>query len=156
MSNHGVSCIGRMGGGYGDWFATLDFDGREATVYERAEGGNIPIARVPLGEVWPEDDEYDAELMDDLQNRRLMRIVFAPEIAASLVNVASDAEALREKLIEVLKAEPKADADTLRDAVWDAISALCDIANECDIAIDMLKVPEPDNPRHAEAAKGSE
>lgn len=158
---HGVSCIGRMLGGEGDWFAELDFGADEANVYERTrEGASLPVATVPLGRVWEEDDDYFAELMDDAQNRRLMMVVFAPELARTVRHVMEEADKVYAELADVLKAglgdaikaDPTASAETLRDAVWDAMSVLGDIVNECVRAYEALRVPEPDNPAHAEAA----
>lgn len=54
-------------------------------------------------------------------------------------------------LADVLKAEPKANPETLRNAVWDAMSVLGDIVNECVRANEATEVPKPDNPSHADS-----
>ena len=82
MTMSGVSCIGRMGGRKGDWYAELDFDAAEATVIERGEKGEKvgPVATVPLGAIVEGDEDHDQELdAEDERNKALCAIVFAPE-----------------------------------------------------------------------------
>ncbi len=94
----GISCIGRMGGRKGDWFAELDFDAAEATIIERgAKGERIgPIATVPLGAVVDADEDHDQELdTTDDRNKTLCAIVFAPEAWRLLQYIREKLEARR-------------------------------------------------------------
>lgn len=132
----GVSCIGRMGGRKGDWFAALDFDAAEASIMERTkEGTRGPIATVPLGEVYSEDDDHEAELVpNDEQNRALCRIVFAPE-AWRLLERIRETLAARKPLDDGSPryAHDVRDAELLQDvtdclACMDAVEAMAERA----------------------------
>lgn len=84
----GVSCIGRIGGRAGDWYAELDWEAHRAIVWERTHGGRAVVAEVDLGEVVPEDDDHYSALKQECpQNQRLCAIVFAPEAWAMLRDV---------------------------------------------------------------------
>jgi hypothetical protein len=76
-----TQCIGRIGGLTGDWFAELDFrDDKEATIIERTPTGRCCVATVQIGETIPEDEDHDESLDPECeQNKRLCKIVFAPE-----------------------------------------------------------------------------
>ena len=94
----GISCIGRMGGREGDWFAQLDFEAAEATIVERGAKGVIigPIATVPLGAVVDADEDHDQELdTEDDRNKTLCAIVFAPEAWRLLQLIRKRLEARR-------------------------------------------------------------
>lgn len=94
----GISCIGRMGGRKGDWFAELDFDAAEATIIERgAKGERIgPIATVPLGAVVDADENHDQEFdTEDDRYKTLCAIVFAPEAWRLLQRIREKLEARR-------------------------------------------------------------
>jgi len=84
-----ASCIGRICGRPGDWFAELDFDNAEAIVKERGSG--VDVATMPLGEWSPETDAHYAALSPDcLQAQRLMRVVFANDAWSLLVSIRDD------------------------------------------------------------------
>lgn len=141
MSEHyGVSCIGRMARGKNDWFAELDFNNNEATVVRRGkDGSNIgPIATMPLGEVWEENDDYDAELMDNEQNRNLMLVVFAPELVEQL-------KSIRDQCRASLAISDEYDNETA-DRAMVLIESIKDEIE--DTLTETLSVPEPDNPEH--------
>ena len=96
----GISCIGRMGGRKGDWFAELDFDAAEATIIERgAKGEKIgPIATVPLGAIVDAGEDHVQELeldTTDDTNKALCAIVFAPEAWRLLQHIREKLEARR-------------------------------------------------------------
>lgn len=84
-----TTCIGRIAGQAGDWYAELDFLMARATVYERSgRGDNCEVCELELGAV-ETDPDCDA-LVDDKQNRRLTLIVFAPELKRLLDGIRSD------------------------------------------------------------------
>ena len=93
----GISCIGRMGGRKGDWFAELDFDAAEATVIERgAKGERWSVATVPLGAVVDADEDHIQELdTTDDRNKIVCTIVFAPEAWRVLQYIREKLEARR-------------------------------------------------------------
>lgn len=145
-SHSGISCIGRIGGGKDDWYAQLDFNQHEAMVVRRGDHGITvgPIATVPLGDVWPEDDDYDPELMDDEQNRNLMQIVFSPEIVRACRRI-------RERALRMVEDYEKAHADdsfNLKKALAQAMYFIDEVAREVDEIDEALSVPEPCNPKH--------
>jgi hypothetical protein len=142
----GVSCIGRIGGGKDDWFAELDFDNNEATVVRRGSRGyNIgPIATVPLGQVWPEDDDYDAELMDDEQNRNLMLIVFAPELVRITQDIRNRCVRMAADICQFLDDQKSDREKVLRTAA----TFIEMIALDIDDFQETLLPPEPCNPEH--------
>ena len=125
----GISCIGRMGGRKGDWFAELDFDAAEATIIERgAKGERIgQIATVPLGEIIDADDDHDEQLdPGDDRNMALCAIVFAPEAWRTLQNIHEKLAARRplEDRGEIrLYQHEREDADLLRE-VTDVLECL--------------------------------
>jgi len=95
----GISCIGRMGGRLGDWYAQLDFEAGEATVLERTKNGDRgPVCTVPLGAVYDADADHDCELdPSDAQNKALLTVVFAPE-AWRVLNMVRERLAARRPL----------------------------------------------------------
>ncbi len=148
-----TSCIGRMGGRGDDWFAMLDFDGGEATVVRRGRGGVVvgPIATVPLGGVHPADDDYEAELVDDEQNRNLLMIVFAPEVARACRGIGARAERMA---ADIEAASDRADdSGRLLSAARIFIEG---VAREMRAIGDTQRVPEPVNPTHAAENAGGE
>lgn len=91
----GTSCIGRIAGREGDWYAELDFEAAEAAIIERGPGGTKvgPIATVPLGAILDADEDNGPDLdPDDARNADLCKIVFAPEAWATLASIKSDIE----------------------------------------------------------------
>lgn len=125
----GISCIGRMGGRKGDWFAELDFEAAEATIIERGDKGERigPVATVPLGAIIDADDDHDQELdTEDDRNKALCAIVFAPEAWRLLNRIRETLEARRplEDRGEVrLYQHEREDAELFRE-VCDTIECL--------------------------------
>lgn len=139
-------CIGRMCGGEGDWFATLDFDNREATVVRRGKRGHHigPIAKVPLGDVWDGGDDHYGELMDDEQNRNLMLIVFAPEIVRWFRAIGDRAKKIAKDIDDVLD-NPEMDRESILER---SSGFLAEIESTMELLEESLTIPESNIPEH--------
>lgn len=140
MAN-GTQCIGRITGGDGEWFAELDFEEASAAIMERTKSGRVgPVAHVPFGAFFEEDEDYAAELHPtDEQNKRLMLVVFAPEMRAKLAGILDDCNKVN------VSGDPAVVADRL-------IDLLDSIKTECEDTLGMLEPPPLDNPKNREDA----
>lgn len=140
-----MQCFGRIMGRNGDWFAEIDYAKGEAVVMERATGASVgPVAKVPLGAFHPADEDWDEELVaDDAQNRRLMLIVFAPELKQAL-------ECIRKECDESGRDVIASDKDAVIEMYHNLMESLC---RTCDNALSLLDVPEPENPKTIGGAK---
>jgi hypothetical protein len=113
-----TTCIGRMMGKPGDWYAELNFREDEANVMERRQGGHVWLATVPLGRFTPETPEAYAKLDPaDAQNKRLCAIVFAPEAWALLKHI-------RERLQEMGGENTHDVREELIDAITNTLDGL--------------------------------